>query len=113
LQQGKGSNGEGVAERGPGPGSGTDDAQQVLPWNDDGRQLLEFISDQTCEPGSAHQSLIPGHSPQTLFSPDLASLMDSIGVGEGSGMDAIFNHVRHRSKKLALFVVTSLTMPFV
>jgi hypothetical protein len=39
--------------------------------------------------------------------------MDSIGVGEGSGMDAIFNHVRHRSKKLALFVVPSLTMPFV
>lgn len=108
LQQGKGGNGEVIAER----GSGTDDAQHALPWNDDGRQLLDFVSDQTCDSGSAHQSLAPGHSPQTLFSPDLASLMDSIGVGDGSGMDAIFNHVRHKSKKPALFVVPSLTTRF-
>ncbi|KAH6617169.1 hypothetical protein F5144DRAFT_385127 [Chaetomium tenue] len=95
LQQGKGSNGEATAERGPGHGSGpvNDDArQQTLPWNDDQQQLLDFVSDHACDTASTHQSLVPGHSPQALFNPDLTSLMESIGVGEDSGMDAMFNH---------------------
>ncbi|KAH6629973.1 hypothetical protein B0J18DRAFT_474540 [Chaetomium sp. MPI-SDFR-AT-0129] len=76
AEQGKGTNGEAITEHGPGPGSGSDDGQRALTWSDDGQQFLDFVSD---------------HSPQALFSPDLASLMDSIGVGEGSGMDGMFS----------------------